>query len=82
MPIRFQVRRGDKSKRSPGSLCVGRPSRWGNPFAVKDHGQQRAYDLHREALLGDQALARDGAVSAEPHYPMVFSRRDTSRCCR
>jgi hypothetical protein len=32
-------------------------SRFGNPFKVEDLGQEGAYRLHRETLLGDQAEA-------------------------
>ena len=58
MPVRFQQRlweAGQAKSRRPGRF---RPSRWGNPFKVKDHGQRGAVDMHRAVLLGDQAKAK------------------------
>jgi hypothetical protein len=52
MPVRFQQRRGKRSKPNAEARCVSRVSKFGNPFKVEDHGQKSAYRLHREALLG------------------------------
>jgi DNA polymerase I-like protein with 3'-5' exonuclease and polymerase domains len=40
----------------PNTVYVGRPSPWGNPFTVEDHGREQAVAMFREHLLGDAAL--------------------------
>jgi hypothetical protein len=58
MPIRFQQRPGKPSKPSPQARCVYGPSKWGNPFKMKEYGRQGAADMYRATLFGDQAEAR------------------------
>ena len=31
-------------------VYIGRPSKWGNPYKVRDHGRQKAIALYREWL--------------------------------
>lgn len=36
-PIRIQRRRAKGWKMPPGTVYVGRPTKWGNPYQVGDH---------------------------------------------
>jgi len=54
-PVRVQVRRtpGFKLSRLGGGepiILVGRGTKYGNPFLVKDHGRDGALRLYREYL--------------------------------
>lgn len=35
-----------------GAISVARPSRWGNPFTVSEHGRSLAIALYRELVQG------------------------------
>ena len=39
-----------------GAVYVGRPSEFGNPFTVKDHGRGRCIELYREWIMTQPAL--------------------------
>lgn len=39
MPKRIQRKRTKGWRMPPNTVYVGRPTRWGNPFTVKEHGQ-------------------------------------------
>jgi hypothetical protein len=39
-----------------GAVYVGRPSRWGNPFPVAEHGPAAAVELYRVWLLDRPAV--------------------------
>jgi len=61
-PKRIQRKRTKGSRMPEGAVYVGRPSRWGNPFAVGDdhwvghwRAQSRAHavELYREILSTD-----------------------------
>jgi|GEM_PF-614211 len=44
----------------PGSVYVGRPSRWGNPFSIQSHGtREAAIAAHRAWLWGQPGLLVD-----------------------
>jgi len=51
MPIRLQRTRTDRAD-LPGSVYVGRGSRWANPFPSRRFGHARATGLHRAWLRG------------------------------
>ncbi len=40
-------------KSNPNAVYVGRPSKWGNPFKVSEHGLNKCLDLYA-AWLGQQ----------------------------
>ena len=42
MPHRLQRRRTKGWWKPPGTVCVDRSSRWGNPFAVEAYGREQA----------------------------------------
>lgn len=56
MTIPTRVQRSRRHKLPPGAVYVGRPTRWGNPFTVADHGQAEAVALFRSHLLGNAEL--------------------------
>lgn len=37
---------------SPYDVYIGRPSEFGNPYAVGNHGRDRCIELYREHFLG------------------------------
>jgi hypothetical protein len=58
MPKRIQRKRTRGYKLPPNTVCVTRPSKWGNPFRVGDTcgavvitNAQMAVDLHRDMVL-------------------------------
>jgi len=58
-PVRVQRRRTAGWRMPPGTVYVGRPGRWGNPFTVAEHDRAGAVARYRAALLADPArLAR------------------------
>lgn len=58
-PARLQLRRGVKGWRLPeGGKSVGRGTRWGNPFTVKEYGLAEALRLFRERVLADPEYRR------------------------
>lgn len=50
MTARVQQRRTRGWRKPEGAVCVSRPSRWGNPFTVAEHGRAEAVRLFEEAL--------------------------------
>jgi Domain of unknown function (DUF4326) len=53
----LRVRRGWLNASVPdGAVRVHRRTRWGNPFRVEDHGQERAVALYERWLLGNADL--------------------------
>lgn len=55
MPERIQRRRNFGWRKPPNTVYVGRPSRWGNPFSVYEHGQRGAVTKFRDWLDGAYA---------------------------
>ena len=49
-PRRIQLRRARGWRKPPGAVVVSRPSRWGNPYTIAEHGRERAIELYRERL--------------------------------
>jgi hypothetical protein len=47
-PTRIQLRRTKGWRKPPGAIVVARPTRWGNPYPVGQHGRTQALQLHRE----------------------------------
>lgn len=37
-----------------GAVYIGRPSKWGNPYDVKTHGRERAFDLFTDWVYADE----------------------------
>lgn len=49
---RIQRKRTKGWKMPANTVYVGRPTKWGNPISVKDHGRERAIYLYRELITG------------------------------
>jgi hypothetical protein len=47
----LRVCRPNRNTRLDGMTLVARPSRWGNPFRVEEHGRARAVELYEAWLL-------------------------------
>ena len=63
MPSRIQLSRAKGWRKPPGAVVVARPTRWGNPFPVAEHGRAEAVQLYREWINGQSELIT--AVRAE-----------------
>ncbi len=61
MPERVQLRRTKGYRKPEGAVYVGRPSKWGNPFPVRHHGEI-AVEMFEERLRA--AMERP---YSEPH---------------
>lgn len=61
----------------PHTIYVGRPTKWGNPFAAKDRGHAKATILHKRWLAGDiGALTLEGMG----FHPAEIDALDRLRC--
>jgi hypothetical protein len=70
---RVQVKRVRGWRKPEGAIYVGRPSKWGNPYSVTEHGREQAVHLYREHLAGMPKEERDKLL--EP------LRTATALCC-
>jgi len=52
MPERIQLRRTKGWRKPEGVFVVGRPSKWGNPFTIKEHGLNLSISLYRNLIRG------------------------------
>jgi hypothetical protein len=39
-----------------GAVLVARPSRWGNPYSIEEHGRKRAIEMYERWLLANDEL--------------------------
>jgi len=53
---RIQLSRAKGWRKPPGAVVVARPTRWGNPFPVAEHGRAEAVRLYREWLAAQPEL--------------------------
>ena len=47
-PRRIQLRRTKGWRKPEGAIVVARPTRWGNPFTVAEHGREGAVSAFRQ----------------------------------
>ena len=70
MAERIQRKRTKGWRMPEGAVYVGRPTKWGNPFTVEEHGVKLSLALYRNVInglwspllldhLGDQAYMRN-----------------------
>ena len=59
---RIQLRRSKGWRLPAGAKVVARPTRWGNPYKVAEHGAARAVALYRESLAAMPPDERDGLL--------------------
>lgn len=55
-PVRVQRRRARGWRMPAGAVYVGRPTRWGNPYPVTEHGAVAAVARYRLMLSADVEL--------------------------
>ena len=56
-PRRIQLRRTRGWRKPPGAVVVPRPTRWGNPDSVAEHGQAGAAASYCQYLAQHPGLA-------------------------
>jgi hypothetical protein len=39
-----------------GAVLVARPSRWGNPYSIEEHGREQAIEMYERWLLANDDL--------------------------
>ena len=66
MTTRTQITwRKPGGKKPAGTVLVARPSRWGNPFTVAEHGQEMAVNLFRQWIQKPEQAAYRAKVRDE-----------------
>lgn len=76
-PRRVMRSRRRGSQLPPRTIYVGRPTKWGNPFATRDRGHAKAVILHKRWLAGDiGALTLEGMGFS----PAEIDALDRLRC--
>lgn len=55
-PQRVRLSRAKGWRKPPDAVVVARPTRWGNPFTVAEHGRPEAVRLYREWLASQPEL--------------------------
>ncbi|MFP3467194.1 DUF4326 domain-containing protein [Leifsonia sp. SIMBA_070] len=55
MPERIQLSRRAGWRKPSNTVVVARPTKWGNPFPVAEHGRERAVAMFREMIADPQA---------------------------
>ena len=77
MPERIQRRRTKGARLPPNTVYVGRPSAWGNPFKVGEHGDAaECVALYRACILCTIApgqLTKNQMAAANKAWPDGFS---------
>jgi Domain of unknown function (DUF4326) len=61
-PQRIQLRRTRGWRKPSGAVVVARPTRWGNPFPVAEHGRAEAVQLYRDWLASQPGLINEARV--------------------
>lgn len=78
-PKRLQLSRRAGYRKPEGAVVVARPSRWGNPYSVAEHGQASAVDRHR--VMVGMAIG-NAARNGWPHPYAELRNRDLACWCR
>jgi hypothetical protein len=74
MPTRIQLSRKKGWRKPAGAVVVSRPTRYGNPYDWRIHGQQEAVNLYRQWVTGPHAQPiRCGTVSYRPPAPATLA---------
>lgn len=66
-PTRVQRRRTRGWQMPAGAVYVGRPTRFGNPFGVDEHGRARAVELYRAHLAAHPELIEAARTELRGH---------------
>jgi hypothetical protein len=69
IPSRVQLSRKRGWRKPAGAVVVSRPSRWGNPYTIAEHGREKAVALYRQRLAENpelvEAARRELAVAGK-----------------
>ena len=65
MPKRIQRQRTKGWRMPEGTVYVGRPTKWGNPFTVEDHGHHGARYRHWQWLQEPEQADLVAAIRTE-----------------
>jgi hypothetical protein len=68
-PHRIQQKRRKGWRKPPNTICVSRPSKWGNPFSVDTYGREKAVTLYREWLTSGKGKKLPVETYAERTSP-------------
>jgi hypothetical protein len=71
-PIRIQLSRRHGWQMPPKTMSVARPTRWGNPFDVREYGLELALRLFEDTARGTWSPASVAHVD-EPTYEMLYA---------
>jgi hypothetical protein len=83
LPERIQLRRARGWRKPAGVVVVARPTRWGNPFTVAEHGPL-AVERFRQLLAQrrhDPALADRWPYPCDEQIRTVLAGRDLACWC-
>lgn len=67
-PVRFQRRRTKGWKMPKGAVFVGRPTKWGNPYTVAEHGEIAAEMFEKELVA---AIERPWDEPHDIHFRII-----------
>lgn len=56
IPKRIQRKRTKGWKMPENTIYVGRPTKWGNPFHVKDFGIEKSIELFRQNIMANESI--------------------------
>lgn len=73
-PKRIQRKRAKGWRMPEGAVYVGRPTKWGNPFALVEYGRELAISNFRRRAIGLKAI--------DPQYFEALRGKDLACWCR
>jgi len=73
MPLRIQRRLTKGWRMPPNTICVSRPSIWGNPFPISEYGLNLAVRLYKSMFYGWNPLPLAYLTDAE--YRVAYQRQ-------
>ena len=80
-PVRIQRKRTKGFRLPENTVCVSRPSKWGNPFIVGVHGDaQKCVDMYRAALRGPDPMLTI-STSTDPAYVSELRGKNLACWC-
>ena len=76
-PVRIQRKRTKGFRLPENTVCVSRPSKWGNPFIVGVHGDaQKCVDMYRAALRGPDPMLTISTSTDPAHAAYLAAKAD------
>lgn len=80
MPERIQRQRTKGWRKPDGAIVVSRPTKWGNPFTVEEHGLELSLSLYEDLVRGLWQPGRLEHLGDQPYVrnyeaALAFRRR-------